>query len=587
MSRFSLQIPSESSFDIFCDSKSRSSFRYDRHLPEENLYPQHVSKARQKHQKRIIQPLHSNLKLKKVLVDKTVKHFNSENSLLAGKKILQNLENSKKIEKIYGNLKDISQIAEFQNKRMGIQPVQPPKINLIGGNLSINIYHDGNSPHYGLTEGQILKQKALSLCKKSKDHTEKIYGAPIVKEKSISLLRNTPNKQSESQRLSNVAQKQLKSDIRFRYVKRKMLLLRTLSQIADKNQIQTFNKENISEESSIFKFSQLPERRSAMLPSSNSLKRPDNSVDLKTEHSETENNNYPPKTKNIYPSYTSLEQSIFAKGPNSSTNLNAKTSRRESTNSNITIINNASYLQDQQNKPFYLKEAPQNHRLKKSNKSLSLLYSNSRKLSSGKLFQSSSKKPRDNSSQSLNEIDDKPSMKDTAQNSNWNFITNKEEQHNTSLHQTLEPHEKKPIIQKISRSKVQLNQSNSNLLKYRASVKDEDLRSRSDLGILNLKGIPRYSARKSLESSARVHELLQIIHKNDEISPKDTSIPSREDLQSINSLSILCDFSHKREKSNVPMSCPEISESTTSINADPKSILERFIFFILITKEFL
>jgi len=572
MSRFSLQIPSESSFDLFHDSKSRSSFRYDRNLLEENLYPPHVSKARQKHQKRIIHPLHSNLKLKKVLADKTTKHFNSENSLLTSKKILQQFESGKKIERMIGNLKDITQIAEFQNKRMGIHPIQASKTALIGGNLSVNIFNDGNSPQYGLTEGQILKQKALSLCRKSKDHTEKIYGAPIIKEKPSSLLRVTSGKQNEGQKLSNMAQKQFKSDIRFRYVKRKMLLLRSLNQIAEDNQIKTYNKENLNEERSIFKYSQPPERKSAMLPLSHSSIRQENFIELKTEPSEAENF-YHSKTKDQNPSITSLEQSLLNKGQ-TSRHIRAKTSRRESMNSNITFINTMNHLHDQQGKPFYLKEAPQNHRLKKSNKSLSLLYSGPRKLSS-KMSLFSSKKLRE-SSQSLNELDDKPVVKDTAQHPSWNFITYNQEQHNTSLHQTLEPPEKKLNIKKISRSKVQLNHSHSNLIKYRGSVKDEDLRSRNDL--LNIKGVSRYSSRLSLEasSSARVNELLQIIHKNNGISPKENNIQSKPELPSMNSLSIFNEVAHKSAHNIIPPSCPEISESSTSLIADPKSILERF-----------
>ena len=544
MSRFSLQIPSENSFESLNDINSRSSFRYDQNsIPEEDFYPHHGSRTRGKHQKRIIQPLHSNLKLKRVLANKAIRH-GSEHSISVNKGYNDKTEEPGKLENIIGNLKDISEISEFQNKRMGINPVQIPRPSLVGGNLSVNIYSDANGLHYDLSEGENLRQKAINLCKKFREQNSKLEkavfsskdgGSSISVSSSASKTKLTPDPKGYlNTKNTKLTPKQLKSDIRFRYVKRRLLLLRTLSSMADTGQLAVpqhhKEKENIEDDCSLFQMTCIPERKSAVDKVSRSSIKPSQQQNshLKTESSDQDNFDQLSASK----SKKQSAGSIIGIGQSrlqeivSGASTHAKTSRRESCLSSnpMNIMDKSADfmgtnylfgkrasnpLQEIQGKYFENVENKQTISDKKLKRPGSVLYSNSRRLTAKPIAVSASalKRVSKDTPQSLNEIFDKTDMPDTSQiNSLTSIAKHSEPGSGSSVN-----HIPSLVLTKRDSNKTRSSfsqQLNNAVLRYRGSLKEDGKTSRTSIQNNN----SRYSVGRALEGTTKVNELLQKIH---------------------------------------------------------------------------
>jgi len=596
MSRFSLQIPSENSFESLNDINSRSSFRYDQtSIPEEDFYPHHGSRTRGKHQKRIIQPLHSNLKLKRVLANKAMRH-GSEHSISNNKGYNDKTDEPGKIENIICNLKDISEISEFQNKRMGINPVQIPRPSLVGGNLSVNIYSDATGLHYDLSEGENLRQKAINLCKKFREQNTKLEKAVFSSKDgssasaSSSKTKLTPDPKGYMNTKNNkLTPKQLKSDIRFRYVKRRLLLLRTLSSMADTGQLAVpqhhREKENIEDDCSIFKITCIPERKSAVDTVSRSSTKPQqlNQTNLKTESSDQDNFDQLSASKSKKQSIGS----IIGVGQSrlqeivSGASTHAKTSRRESCLSSnpMNIMDKSADflgtnylfgkrasnpLQEIQGKYFENVENKQTISDKKLKRPGSVLYSNSRRLTAKPIAVSASalKRVSKDTPQSLNEIFDKTDMPDTSQiNSLTSIAKQSEPGSGSSVNQI-----PSLVLSKRDSNKTRstFSQQLSNaVLRYRGSLKEDGKTSRT-----SVQSHSRYSVGRALEGTTKVNELLQKIHHKESLeNTHDSKQFSKEEQSSLNNIN------DKNLNSIINASYNEIPE--TSIADDTKSVLEK------------
>lgn len=259
MSRFSLRIPDQSFFDVEKEIQIRASFRYDKiQLHDDGTHAQQLAQARAKHRQRLIKPLHSNLKLKRVLADKAIMHNNSENNIKAQKGSNASLIKAGQIDHILHTIREVTQISAFQDKRMGLTHIHQQRPMHTDSTFDTKI--DGYSPTSGIiSEGQKLREKAINLCRKKAEHQEAVIKA---KNKSLNNAKATPEKQAS---LIKPGYKQLNSDIRFRYSNRRVLLLRTLSQIADRKNISVFEKENYQGESIVQRKTQGENNRRASL----------------------------------------------------------------------------------------------------------------------------------------------------------------------------------------------------------------------------------------------------------------------------------------------------------------------------------
>ena len=258
MSRFSLRIPDQSFLDLENEIKIRASFRYDKiQINDDGTHAQQLAQARAKHRQRLIKPLHSNLKLKRVLADKAVMHNNSENSIKAQKGSNASLIKAGQIDHILHTIREVTQISAFQDKRMGLTNNYQQRPIPTDSTFDTKI--SGYSPTSGgMSEGQKLREKAINLCRKKAEHQEAVIKA---KNKSVTNAKATPDKQES---ITKPGHKQLKNDIRFRYSNRRVLLLRTLSQIADKKNVSVFEKENYHDEGIVQRKTQGENRRASL-----------------------------------------------------------------------------------------------------------------------------------------------------------------------------------------------------------------------------------------------------------------------------------------------------------------------------------
>ena len=229
MSRFSLRLSSHNISESFDESKSPKPFRYSVNsiLDVPNAYPS-TSRSYVKHQKRIGQPLQSNLKLKKILIDKTVKYNSTERSAMSKDELVKFVENSDKVEKMIDKFDEFHKISKFQNEWMGFHEVKPNNSEANGDSECLKTLSDSCSPRNGLSEGQKLRKKALNLCKKKKEYMEK---SDLLKIEEMQGELDTPMKQDlnttrattdcSGLKITKPDYKQLKGDVRFRYAKQK------------------------------------------------------------------------------------------------------------------------------------------------------------------------------------------------------------------------------------------------------------------------------------------------------------------------------------------------------------------------------
>ena len=443
MSRFSLRIPSQNITDSFEESKSPKPFRYSvtSNLDENSTY-QPSSRSYVRHQRRIGQPLQSNLKLKKILVDKTVKYTNSERSMMTKKELVKFVENSEKVEKIIDKFNEFHKISKYQNERMGLHEIQTDTSANTGASTYLKTLSDSCSPRNDMSEGQKLMQKALLLCKKKKEYAEK---SELDKIEEVQMHRETPLKQDANikhvksdfsgLKMTKPDSKQLKSDLRFRYVNRKVLLLRTLSQIAEnENKPQPpKTRRSKKEERPLDRKSSIEERGSLLSCTYLSPRGSNTILDLKTESLGICSIEHIAVAK---PDPLKLGRfSVGNYGVDKSYRGDPRTTRRDSVLSNASIADGISELATQNTSgtrsttlnpyDFKIRVPTQKETSEsiKSTKSSAMFNSRTRRLSTKRLPVMPSKQNSEPNNESLKEIQSNTNL---DQNSAWQFLTNVE-----------------------------------------------------------------------------------------------------------------------------------------------------------------